>query len=248
MYRNGINYRKRCEEEIRKARGGSGKPTLLLQACCAPCSSTCLEFLREFFRVTVFYYNPNITESAEYAHRKEEAQRLISVYNGQVESGAYREIPPVTDPAADIAPAPDGMHSTAAAQEIGFLEAPYDPETFLAESCGLEEVPEGGERCFRCYELRLRRTAEAAKAGGFDYFATTLTLSPLKSAAKLNEIGERIAEETGTRYLDSDFKKKNGYPRSIELSEKFGLYRQDYCGCGFSKAQREREKRETKVQ
>ncbi len=120
-------------------------------------------------------------------------------------------------------------------QEIIFLEGTYEPETFFAMAKGLETLPEGQERCFRCYEMRLRESAKIAKEQGADYFATTLTISPLKNAQKLNEIGERIAQEYGVAYLPSDFKKKNGYKRSVELSAQYGLYRQNYCGCVFSK-------------
>jgi predicted adenine nucleotide alpha hydrolase (AANH) superfamily ATPase len=138
------------------------------------------------------------------------------------------------------------MYSTSRAHRIEILEAPYDPESFLAMAKGLENVPEGGERCFGCYALRLRRTADAARKYGFDYFSTTLTISPLKNADKLNEIGEKVAEEMRRsaapgekvpEFLPSDFKKKNGYLRSIELSKEFDLYRQNYCGCRFSRQQ-----------
>lgn len=121
------------------------------------------------------------------------------------------------------------------AESVSFLEGEYHPEEFFAMAKGLEKEPEGGERCFRCYELRLREAAQQAKALGADFFATTLTISPLKNAAKLNEIGERLAEEYGVAHLPSDFKKKNGYKRSVELSKQFELYRQDYCGCVYSK-------------
>ena len=124
------------------------------------------------------------------------------------------------------------------------MEGKYDPETFYALSKGLENCPEGGERCFRCYELRLREAALLAKEGGFDYFTTTLTISPLKNAQKLNEIGKRLAKEYGVTHLPSDFKKKGGYLRSIELSKEYDLYRQDYCGCAFSKAESQRRRQE----
>ena len=125
--------------------------------------------------------------------------------------------------------------------EVTFLEGTYRPEDFFAMAKGMEHLPEGGERCFRCYEMRLRESAKMAKEQGTDYFATTLTISPLKNAQKLNEIGERLAEEYGVKYLPSDFKKKNGYKRSVELSAQYELYRQNYCGCVFSKLQAEKE-------
>lgn len=123
---------------------------------------------------------------------------------------------------------------------VSFVAGIYDRERFYEMSEGLEHLREGGERCLKCYELRLRESAELAKKGGFDYFTTTLSISPLKNADRLNEIGVRLEEEYGVKYLQSDFKKKNGYKRSIELSNEFGLYRQDYCGCEFS--MRERQK------
>ena len=124
--------------------------------------------------------------------------------------------------------------------QVTFLEGTYQPEEFFAMAKGLEDLPEGGERCFRCYEMRLRESAKIAKEQGAEYFATTLTISPLKNAQKLNEIGEKLAEEYGVKYLPSDFKKKNGYKRSVELSAQYELYRQNYCGCVFSKLQAEK--------
>ncbi len=182
-------------------------PRLLLHSCCAPCSSYVLEYLRQFFRITVFYYNPNISMEAEYQKRVEEQKRLINAYNQLPDSG----------------------------YPIAVIEGDYEPEVFYVAAKGLEQCPEGGERCFACYELRLGKTAALAKKQAYDYFATTLTISPLKNAAKLNEIGERLAERYQISWLPSDFKKKNGYKRSIELSAEYGLYRQNYCGCVYSK-------------
>ena len=181
-------------------------PRLLLHSCCAPCSSYVLEYLSEYFSITVFYYNPNIYPPEEFGKRVEEQERLI------------RELP--------------------AKHPVSFLEGPYEPERFYEMAKGLEQIPEGGERCFRCYRLRLLETAQMARAGSFDYFTTTLSISPLKNAQKLNEIGARLAEEYGVPYLFSDFKKRNGYKRSTELSAEYGLYRQDYCGCVYSLRER----------
>lgn len=181
-------------------------PRLLLHSCCAPCSSYVLEYLRRYFEITVFYYNPNISIEAEYQKRVEEQKRLIAAYNQLPDSGL----------------------------PISIIEGDYEPEAFYGIAKGLEQCPEGGERCFACYELRLRKTAELARKLGQDYFATTLTISPLKNAAKLNEIGERLSEEYQVPWLPSDFKKKNGYKRSIELSAEYDLYRQNYCGCVYS--------------
>ena len=180
-------------------------PRLFLHSCCAPCSSYVLEYLSVYFAITVFYYNPNISFAEEYKRRVAEQKRLIRTYNQ--EGGRY---------------------------PIEVLEGDYEPERFFEMARGLEDCPEGGERCFRCYELRLRRTALEAREKGFDFFGTTLTISPLKNAEKLNEIGFALEEELGVRWLPSDFKKKEGYKRSIELSARYDLYRQDYCGCVFS--------------
>ena len=173
------------------------------------------------FHITVFYYNPNITYSSEYAYRLAEEKRLIEEYNRQVEE-------------QDLT----GMHSTSEAMKIDILEAPYDPERYLAAVRGLEKCPEGGDRCGICFALRLGETARAAGEGGFDLFATTLTISPLKDADRLNEIGQKAGAKYGVPYLPSDFKKKDGYKRSIELSGQFGLYRQNFCGCTFSKTEK----------
>lgn len=185
---------------------------LFLHSCCAPCSSYVLEYLRNYFRITVFYYNPNISFAQEYQKRVAEQKRLIDAYNRQ-ETG----------------------------YPIDVAEGDYEPEVFYDMAAGLEECPEGGERCFLCYELRLRKTAQQALNGNYDYFCTTLSISPLKNVKKLNEIGEQLADEYQVEWLVSDFKKKNGYKRSIELSAEYHLYRQDYCGCVYSKKERERK-------
>ncbi|MDE7322337.1 MAG: epoxyqueuosine reductase QueH [Lachnospiraceae bacterium] len=185
-------------------------PHLLLHSCCAPCSSYVLEYLRRYFRITVFYYNPNISADEEYKKRVLEQKRLIEAYNKLPDSG----------------------------YPISVIEGDYEPEVFYAAVKGLEQCPEGGGRCFVCYALRLRKTAELAAQSGQDYFATTLTISPLKNAMKLNEIGEQLAEEYEVSWLPADFKKKNGYKRSIELSAEYDLYRQNYCGCVYSREQR----------
>ena len=181
-------------------------PRLLLHSCCAPCSSYVLEYLRQYFEITVFYYNPNISIDVEYRKRVAEQKRLIDAYNQFPDSG----------------------------YSISVIEGDYEPDVFYAAAKGLEQCPEGGERCFACYALRLRKTAELAKKLEQDYFTTTLTISPLKNAAKLNEIGERLSEQYQIPWLASDFKKKNGYKRSIELSAEYNLYRQNYCGCVYS--------------
>ena len=212
------NYSKELDKEIQRLAESGEKPRLLLHSCCAPCSSYVLEYLREYFRITVFYYNPNITAADEYAYRLAEEKRLILEYNKQVETQDFT-----------------GMHSTPGSMKIDILEAPYDPKRFLDAVKGYEDCPEGGDRCGICFALRLETAANAAKEGGFDFFTTTLTISPLKNAARLNEIGQKAGAKYGVPFLPSDFKKKDGYKRSIELSRQFGLYRQNFCGCMFSK-------------
>lgn len=229
-----INYQKELEKCIQTLDTHHKK--LLIHSCCAPCSSYVLEYLRQYFDITVLYYNPNITEPEEYTKRVAEQKRLIDMMN------VYK-----SDGMEETSEMPDSMTDALGGQTYGtadiqFIEGTYEPDAFFRIAKGLEQCPEGGERCFRCYELRLREAAEIAKAGGFDYFTTTLTISPLKNAAKLNEIGSRIGEEQGIAFLPSDFKKKNGYKRSVELSEQYDLYRQDYCGCIYSKVQRDKEK------
>lgn len=207
---NRRNYQKELDKEIDHVQGTGIIPTLLLHSCCAPCSSYVLEYLTEYFRITLLYYNPNIYPESEYRCRVQEQQRLI------------RELP--------------------TRHLVEFLEGDYRPEDFYACAKGLESLPEGGERCFRCYRLRLTEAAKTAKEKGCDYFATTLSISPLKNADKLNEIGESLAAEYGLRWLPNDFKKRDGYKRSIELSKEYGLYRQDYCGCVYSQMERNRQK------
>ncbi len=195
---------------LERIKGDGSVPKLLLHACCAPCSSYVLEYLTEYFDITVYFYNPNITNEDEYKKRLDELNRLISVMPKK--------------------------------NKISLVCGKYEPERFYDISRGVENVPEGGVRCFFCYRLRLEATAEYMQScigqvgeNEFSYFATTLTVSPHKNAAKLNELGSEMGEKYGVPYLPSDFKKRGGYKRSIELSRLYGLYRQDYCGCEFSR-------------
>lgn len=201
------NYQKEMEARLLKLREHAQVPSLLLHSCCAPCSSYVLEYLSDYFRITVFYYNPNIYPDTEYDKRVEEQKQLI------------RHMPAV--------------------HPVNFIEGEFEKQRFHEMVKGLENMPEGGERCFRCYRLRLEETARMAALKQYDYFTTTLSISPLKNAGKLNEIGEELEKQYGVTYLTSDFKKKNGYKRSTELSREYGLYRQDYCGCVFSKRERD---------
>ncbi len=198
-----INYGLWLEREIEKIKASGYRPKLLLHACCAPCSSYVLEYLCEFFDITLYFYNPNITPREENDFRTEELRRLC------------REMPLPYVP------------------EI--IVEDYEPEKFYEAVKGMENMREGESRCAVCYRLRLQKTAEKAKELGFDYFTTTLTISPYKRAEWLNNIGGELGETYGVSYLFSDFKKKNGYKRSCELSKEYNLYRQDYCGCEFSK-------------
>lgn len=215
---NVTNYQKELDiilEKLEKDRQtglmeSGEKKRLFLHSCCAPCSSYVLEYLCSYLHITVFYFNPNISSSAEYHKRVEEQMRLIASYNQEMEAGTRRGYP------------------------IDFVEGDYDPQRFYEVAKGYEDCPEGGERCFRCFDLRLRETAKRAKEAGADFFCTTLTISPLKNAVKLNEIGMALSAEYSVPWLPSDFKKRNGYKRSIELSAEYGLYRQNYCGCGYS--------------
>lgn len=207
--------------------------TLLLQACCAPCSSYVLTYLRSTFRITVLYFNPNITAEEEYRKRAKEEQRFIDALNAELEAGQARAQDENGEGDAGEQPFP-----------INYIDGRYAPSEFLEAVKGYEDCPEGGDRCAICFRMRLAETAKLAAEGGYNYFATTLTLSPLKNAELINVIGAEEGAKYGANYLPSNFKKKNGNKRSIELSKEYGLYRQDYCGCSFSKAERERQKAE----
>ena len=209
-----MNYQKELDRLIERLQREQRVPRLLLHSCCAPCSSYVLEYLSEYFEITVYYYNPNIFPENEYTKRILEQQMLI----GEMKTK----------------------------HPISFLAGNYDRDRFLEMAQGLEHLKEGGERCFKCYELRLQEAARVAREGNFDYYTTTLSISPMKNAEKLNEIGIQVGERYGIAYLQSDFKKKNGYKRSIELSNEYGLYRQDYCGCEYSHRDRQREEENTK--
>lgn len=204
-----VNYQKELDKTIENIVKSERIPSLLLHSCCAPCSSYVLEYLSAYFRITVFYWNPNIYPEKEYIKRVEEQSRLLNSM-------------PLNNP-------------------VDLKVGEYRPEIFYECVKGYENEPEAGERCFRCYRLRLQETARLAGECGYDYFTTTLTVSPYKNAMKLNEIGSDLASRMQVPYLLSDFKKKNGYLRSIELSRQYGLYRQDYCGCVYSMRERAKE-------
>ena len=193
------NYQKIMENTLKKING----ETLLLHSCCAPCSSYVISLLSNYFRITVYYYNPNISPYDEYQKRVQEQIRFINELDTKY--------------------------------KVDFIEGDYEHELFLKATEGLENELEGGKRCFLCYNQRLEKTAIIAKENNFDYFCTTLTVSPYKNSQKLNEIGKLLEDKYGVNYLLSDFKKNEGYKKSIELSKEYNLYRQDYCGCKYSK-------------
>ena len=218
------DYQKQLEKTLEGLEAAGQKPKLLLHACCGPCSSYVLEYLYQHFEITVLYYNPNIYPQEEYERRLNELKSF------------YTRFEP--------------------ASKVSLVELAYNPEEFYTatgarENPELAKEAERGERCRRCYELRLRKTQEYAVEHGFDYFCTTLSISPFKDADMINKIGEqlgggalrpfeslRTAEPQGPQirplWLTSDFKKKNGFKRSLELSAEYGLYRQEYCGCIYS--------------
>ena len=189
------------------------KPRLLLHACCAPCSSYTLEYLLKYFDITVYYYNPNIHPAEEYERRLSELENFLPRFLGT---------------------------------KVDLQKTDYEPKEFFdavqAERDNLHTEPERGERCRRCYQLRMEKAYEYARQNNFDWFTTTLSISPHKDAQKINEIGRALEQKASQaqdaarapKFLYSDFKKKNGYKRSLELSKEYGLYRQDYCGCVYS--------------
>ena len=205
-----MNYQNKLDEILKDL---NGTPKLLLHTCCAPCSSYCIEYLSNYFDITVLYYNPNISPQEEYEKRKQEQIRFLKEYPSK--------------------------------NKLDIMDIDYDYNDFLSIAKGLEQEKEGGRRCHKCYLLRLEKTAQIAKKHQFDYFGTTLTVSPYKNSKVLNEIGKVLQEKYNVAYLFSDFKKKEGYKRSIELSKQYHLYRQDYCGCIYSKKERD-EKYENK--
>ena len=210
---NKRNFQLEMDRVLKDLEEEGRKPELLLHACCAPCSSYVLEYLKTHFKIRLFYYDPNIEPADEYEKRLAEARRLVREMN--------RDLP---------------------GEDIELLEGAYEPERFHEAVRGLENEPEGGRRCEACFRLRLGEAVKAAQSLGADYVTTTLSISPLKNAELLNRVGEEAAEGLACGWLPSDFKKRGGYQRSIELSARYGLYRQDYCGCVYSHMEREAQK------
>lgn len=199
------------DREIRSEKDGGEqekeKPSLLLHSCCGPCSTAVMERLADRYRVTLYFYNPNITEKEEYEKRREAQRIAVEKFNE---------------------PRP-------ADSRIGLVEGPFDPAVFFEAVRGYEQEPENGSRCDLCFRLRLERTAEEAERGGFDEFATTLSVSPHKNTGRINAVGYELEKKVKPSFLDESFKKKDGFRRSVQLSKEYGIYRQNYCGCIFSR-------------
>lgn len=197
---NKINYNKKMEEIVKSLNGRKAK--LLLHSCCAPCSSYVLEYLSDFFDITLYFYNQNIHPESEYIQRFNELKEFTKkVYKGK----------------------------------INIISEEYNPKEFFSTIKGYEKELEGGSRCSLCYHMRLKKAAEKAKNSGYEYFGSVLTISPHKNAARINLIGENLSTIYKVKFLYSDFKKNNGFKKSLEISKEYNLYRQQYCGCSFSK-------------
>lgn len=202
-----INYQEKLDELLEIIKASNKKPKLLLHACCAPCSSYVLEYLNNYFDITVYYYNPNIYPKEEFLRRKEELKKFLKQYK--------------------------------ISNKISFIEEDYNESDYYNAVNGLENLGEKSKRCYECYKFRLKKAANYAKENNYDYFTTTLSISPYKVSSWINEIGIELEKNYKIKYLYADFKKKNGYKRSLELSRIYNLYRQEYCGCVYSKKERE---------
>lgn len=184
------------------------KPSILLHACCGPCSTSCVERLAPDYSITVYYYNPNITDREEYYLRRDTLLQFIKAFNEEHKDSYF----------------------------VSYIEGEYDPERYIAKCGPLADEPEGGARCDLCFAMRLAETARKAGEMGIDYFTTTMSVSPHKNYDKIKTLGMSLEEQTSSRFLDIDFKKKNGFGRSVELSRHYGLYRQNFCGCEYARA------------
>lgn len=218
------NYQKELDEIIESLAASAARPSLLLHACCGPCSSYVLEYLSKYFSITILYYNPNIYPEEEYLRRLNELKNFLPRF-----PAAFKN-------------------------NVKFVEQNYDPEEFysaleIKNHPEFADEPEKGERCCRCYEFRLKKACEYAVKNNFDYFCTTLSISPFKDSEKINTIGRELCDSIKkTKWLPSDFKKKGGFKRSLELSEEYELYRQQYCGCVYSKNNTEKFRAENNPQ
>ena len=206
-----MNFQKLLEEEIELIKEKGIRPKLLIHACCGPCSSYVIEYLNKYFDITMYYYNPNIYPTVEFLRRYDELEKFIKEFNKKNNI------------------------------EIKLDAVDYETKEFYEAIRGLEHMGEKSRRCYNCYKLRMTKAAQYAKENNYDYFTTTLSISPYKNANWINEIGKKLEEKIGIKYLYSDFKKNDGYKRSLELSKEYNLYRQEYCGCVYSKEERERK-------
>jgi len=241
---NNRNYQKELDKILAEIDSSGKKPRLLLHSCCAPCSSYCLIYLMKYFDIVDYYYNPNISPKEEHDKRAEELKRFIKeIKIGSCDLVDKKINVDLSDESIDADSVVKNINEVSGIKDdnsevdvnIEFIEGAYEPERFYEIAKGLESVPEGGERCFKCYRLRMEEAAKLAVEKGCDYFTTTLSISPLKNAGKINEIGEELAGIYSVKHLPSDFKKREGYKQSVKLSEEYGLYRQNYCGCVYSK-------------
>lgn len=204
--RDGQSAGGRIINSIEKSASGAEKPSIFLHSCCGPCSTAVIERLAERYDITVFFYNPNVTNEGEYRKRFETEKQFIEAFNENLPED----------------------------RKVKLVEGEYDPEAFLRFVKGYEEEPENGARCTKCFAFRMERTAREAAEKGFPVFTTTLSVSPHKSTEKIREAGYALEKKYGLSFLDESFKKKDGFRRSVELSREYGLYRQNYCGCIFS--------------
>lgn len=209
LERNFVNIEQNEQAGSANASLAYRKPRLLLHACCGPCSTSCVERVADEYEVTLYYYNPNIMDREEYLRRREALLKFIDAFNADNE-GRTR---------------------------VEYLEGEYDPERFIRLEEPMKDEPEGGKRCDMCFAMRLSDTAKMAKELGYDYFTTTMSVSPHKDYKTIAELGFSLEENTGVKYLDIDFKKRNGFGRSVEMSKMYGLYRQNFCGCEYARAQ-----------
>ena len=219
LFLENVNFDNLMQEELKKVREGNKKRTLLLHSCCAPCSSYVLKRLMEDFNITVFFYNSNLFPDAEYEKRKEEQIRFIGILNEEYEEKKKLNL---------------FTHNIFHQTPIIINTVEFNKQEFYDFVKGYENEFEGSPRCYMCYMLRLNKTAQKAKEENFDYFCTTLTVSPYKNALWINEVGLILSKKYNIPFLHSDFKKNDGYKKSIEYSREYHLYRQDYCGCEFS--------------
>lgn len=199
-----INYDRVMQDMVKVWQKEAVRPSVLMHVCCAPCSTYTLEYLTQYCDVTIYFANSNIHPKAEYQKREYVTQKFVNDFNAKT------------------------------GQAVQFLAAPYNPNEYVKRVRGLEDEPEGGDRCRVCFDYRLDKTAAKAMELGFDYFGSALTISPHKNAQTINSVGIDVQKLYSTHYLPSDFKKNRGYLRSVEMCEEYDIYRQCYCGCVYA--------------